>query len=77
MGLNNRIITEVCHNVNVEPPLLPLNEELITPSSASYNLIIMQELTPMQEASGAGNKVYCSIVISILTHQVIVRELSL
>ena len=28
-------LQEVCHDVTVEPPLLPLNGELITPSSAN------------------------------------------
>ena len=28
-------LQEMCHDVTVEPPLLPLNGELITPSSAN------------------------------------------
>ena len=54
-GINSNWLQQVCHDISVEPSLLPLNGELIMPSSANC-IVIMQELTSMQ---GAGNKVHC------------------
>jgi len=51
-------LQQVCHDVSVEPSLLPLSGELIAPSSILLSVVIVQELTSMQGASGAGDKVH-------------------
>ena len=48
-------LQEVCHNVTVEPPLLPLNGE---PSSSNCSNTTRAGIY-MQGASGAHNKVHC------------------
>ena len=58
----------VCHDVSVEPSLLPLNGELLP-----VTVVIVQKLTSMQGASGAGDKVHClTLGLFIPMHQVII-----
>ena len=67
-------LQEVCHDVTVEPPLLPLNGELITPSSANCSNTVRADI----HARGFWGRRQGALFdvragFSIPTHQVIVR----
>ena len=65
-------LQEVCHDVTAEPPLLPLNGELITPSSANCSNAARADIHA-RGFWGRRQGALFDVRVSIPMHQVIVR----